>query len=81
MYKRQAVLTARGPDGRSRTVGLHLRARVPRLSALTVERVRIGGDGIAYEIVNRGTTTLVPRLAVRADGLLGLVLDLSLIHI
>ncbi|CCK29602.1 hypothetical protein BN159_5223 [Streptomyces davaonensis JCM 4913] len=72
---RSAEVTARGPDGSFRSVALHLRARVPQLSALTVERVRIGDDGITYEIVNRGTTRLVPRLAVRADGVLGPVLD------
>ncbi|MEU9730463.1 hypothetical protein [Streptomyces sp. NPDC048002] len=72
---RSAGITARAPDGRTQRVALHLRARVPRLSALTVERVRVRGDRIAYEIVNRGTTPLVPRLAVRADGLFGAVLD------
>ncbi|MGW7299284.1 hypothetical protein [Streptomyces sp. NPDC054829] len=72
---RSARLVARAPDGASRTVALHLRAEVPRLSALTVEHVRVDGDGITYEIVNRGTTALQPRLAVRADGLFGPVLD------
>jgi hypothetical protein len=35
----------------------------------------VRGDRIAYELVNRGTTTLVPKLAVRADGVAGPVLD------
>ncbi|OPG05316.1 hypothetical protein B1R27_21550, partial [Streptomyces sp. GKU 895] len=32
-------------------------------------------DRITYELVNRGTTSLAPRLAVHADGLLGPLLD------
>jgi hypothetical protein len=52
-----------------------LRIGGPRLAALTVEDVAVGAGGITYELVNRGTTTLVPRLAVRAEGLLGPVLD------
>ncbi|MER6674963.1 hypothetical protein [Streptomyces sp. NPDC000983] len=72
---RSAGITARAQDGGSQRVALHLRADVPRLSALTVERVRVRGDRITYEIVNRGTTTLVPRLAVRADGVFGTVLE------
>ncbi|MDO0933697.1 hypothetical protein QQY66_19145 [Streptomyces sp. DG2A-72] len=58
-------------DGRSRTVALRLRAVGPKLSALTVEHVAVGADGISYELVNRGTTALVPTLAVRADGVFG----------
>ncbi|MDT9701839.1 hypothetical protein [Streptomyces sp. P17] len=72
---RTADIVARGPGGSSDSVALHLRARVPRLSALTVERVKVTGSGISYEIVNRGTTTLEPRLAVRADGILGPLLN------
>ncbi|MEV0176559.1 hypothetical protein AB0I00_36310 [Streptomyces sp. NPDC050803] len=72
---RSARIVAKGSDGRSGAVHLHLRVRIPELAALTVEHVAVRGDRIAYEIVNRGTTTLVPRLAVRADGLFGRVLD------
>ncbi|WP_343246015.1 hypothetical protein, partial [Streptomyces sp. SID5785] len=62
--------------GRDAAVSVHLRVSGPTLSALTVERVRVvGGDAIRYDVVNRGNTTLRPRLTVRADGLLGAVLD------
>ncbi|MEB3963844.1 hypothetical protein OKJ48_26930 [Streptomyces kunmingensis] len=62
--------------GRTSGVSVHLRVSGPTLSALTVEHVRIvAGDRIAYDVVNRGNTTLTPRLAVKADGLLGSVLD------
>ncbi|MEV1022399.1 hypothetical protein [Streptomyces sp. NPDC050264] len=62
--------------GRTSGISVHLRVSGPTLSALTVEHVRVeGGDRIAYEVVNRGNTTLTPRLAVRADGLFGGVLD------
>ncbi|WP_210576385.1 hypothetical protein [Streptomyces sp. GESEQ-4] len=65
------AVVARDGDGRSRTVALRLRAVGPKLSALTVEHVAVGADGISYELVNRGTTALVPTLAVRADGVFG----------
>ncbi|WTV81269.1 hypothetical protein OG885_27035 [Streptomyces sp. NBC_00028] len=70
-----AELVARDADGRTLRVALHLRATVPRVSALTVEHVAVHPDRITYELVNRGTTALVPRLAVRVDGLLGPLLD------
>ncbi|MBC2908190.1 hypothetical protein [Streptomyces cupreus] len=72
---RSAGIVVCGPDGRSSSVTLHLRAEVPQLAALTVEQVKVTGAGISYEIVNRGTTTLEPRLAVRADGLFGPLLN------
>jgi hypothetical protein len=72
---RAAEIVARGTDGRTRRVALQVRVAVPELSALTVEHVSVRGDGIAYEVVNRGTTTLAPKLAVRADGLFGRLLD------
>ncbi|MFE7413658.1 COG1361 family protein [Streptomyces laurentii] len=57
-------------------VPLHLRVSGPRLAALTVEDVRVDRSGtVRYTLVNRGTTTLAPRLAIRADGVLGTVLD------
>ncbi|MFJ6086058.1 hypothetical protein ACIQI8_32180 [Streptomyces sp. NPDC092369] len=72
---RTGELVARDQDGRRASVPLRLRAAAPTLSALTVEHVTVHLDHIAYELVNRGTTVLVPRLAVHADGLLGAVLD------
>ncbi|GGX35977.1 COG1470 family protein [Streptomyces chryseus] len=61
--------------GRSADVPVHLRVSGPTLAALTVEDVTVEerGDGavIRYALVNRGNTALVPRLAVRAEGLLG----------
>ncbi|MEU5093928.1 hypothetical protein [Streptomyces sp. NPDC020996] len=72
---RAGEIVARDADGRSRSVPLRLRAGGPALSALTVENVTVRADGIAYALVNRGTTVLAPRLAVHADGLFGAVLD------
>ncbi|MFJ9040532.1 hypothetical protein ACIRF8_28620 [Streptomyces sp. NPDC102406] len=69
------TIVARGA-GRSSRVGVHLRVSGPTLAALTVEHVRVvAGDRITYDVVNRGNTTLTPRLTVRADGILGRVLD------
>jgi hypothetical protein len=62
-------------NGRDSGVSVHLRVSGPTLSALTVERVRVGGGRISYDLVNRGNTVLTPRLAVRADGVLGRALD------
>ncbi|MFF5497946.1 hypothetical protein [Streptomyces aquilus] len=70
-----ARLVARASDGTTRRVPVHLRATVPTVAALTVEHVRVHADRITYELVNRGTTPLAPRLAVHADGLLGPLLD------
>ncbi len=56
-------------------VRVHLRVSGPTLSAVTVEDVAIDGDWIAYSLVNRGNTVLAPKLAVRAEGLFGVVLD------
>ncbi|MGW2386619.1 hypothetical protein [Streptomyces sp. NPDC001658] len=72
---RTGAIVARDTAGRTGRVPLHLRSAVPVLSALTVEHLSLRPDGIAYELVNRGTTTLAPRLAVRVDGLLGPVLE------
>ncbi|WP_369034597.1 COG1470 family protein [Streptomyces adonidis] len=71
---RTATITARA-SGRTETVRVQLRVGGPRLPALTVEHVRVRGDRIAYELVNRGTTDLTPTLTVRADGVLGPLLD------
>ncbi|MER5207871.1 hypothetical protein [Streptomyces sp. NPDC002825] len=61
--------------GREVSVDLRLRVSGPRLAALTVEDVHVAGGAVRYTLVNRGTTVLAPRLAVRAEGLLGTVLD------
>ncbi|MFJ9179489.1 hypothetical protein [Streptomyces sp. NPDC102360] len=63
--------------GRDAGVSVHLRVSGPTLSALTVENVRVAKGAIAYDVVNRGNTTLSPRLAVRADGVLGATFDRS----
>ncbi|WP_405854025.1 hypothetical protein OG361_15740 [Streptomyces sp. NBC_00090] len=63
--------------GRELSVQLRLRVSGPRLAALTVEDVRVDDTtgALHYTLVNRGTTVLAPILAVRAEGLLGTVLD------
>ncbi len=63
--------------GRELRVDLRLRVSGPRLAALTVEDVHVdtATGSLRYTLVNRGTTVLAPRLAVRADGVLGTVLD------
>ncbi|CAM5233552.1 hypothetical protein [Streptomyces narbonensis] len=63
--------------GRELSVDLLLRVSGPRLAALTVEDVRVdeATGALRYTLVNRGTTVLAPTLAVRAEGLLGTVLD------
>ncbi|MEU3076758.1 hypothetical protein [Streptomyces laurentii] len=72
----RAEAAARTAAARTTVVPLHLRVSGPRLAALTVEDVRVDRSGtVRYTLVNRGTTTLAPRLAVRADGVLGTVLD------
>ncbi|MFF1545475.1 hypothetical protein [Streptomyces sp. NPDC058291] len=68
-------IVVRDSAGRESDVRLLVRVVGPRLAALTVEHVAVRGDRITYELVNRGTTVLVPRLAVHADGVLGAVLD------
>ncbi|MET9965609.1 hypothetical protein ABZZ80_06705 [Streptomyces sp. NPDC006356] len=72
---RTVEIVARDADGRERRVGIRVRVALPELSALTVEHVAVRGDGITYELVNRGTTTLAPKLAVHADGVFGRLLD------
>ncbi|MFD7817058.1 hypothetical protein ACFV6E_29670 [Streptomyces sp. NPDC059785] len=71
---RTGVIVASG-GGRSAAVRVRVGVTGPALSALTVEHVAVRADGIHYELVNRGTTVLAPRLAVRADGVFGTVLD------
>ncbi|MGW2863702.1 COG1470 family protein [Streptomyces sp. NPDC001205] len=64
-------------DGREVGVRVQLRVAGPTLSALTVEAVRVDKARglIRYALVNRGNTTLVPRLALHADGVFGRALD------
>ncbi|MFC9395675.1 hypothetical protein ACFTWS_21285 [Streptomyces sp. NPDC057027] len=61
--------------GREVRVDLRLRVSGPHLAALTVEDVHVDAGAVRYTLVNRGTTVLAPSLAVRAEGLLGTVLD------
>ncbi|MFF3912917.1 hypothetical protein ACFYZB_05400 [Streptomyces sp. NPDC001852] len=72
---RSGAVVARDTRGRTATVPIRLRVGGPALAALTVEHLAVHADSITYELVNRGTTVLVPRLAVRAEGVLGRVLD------
>ncbi|MFI5967684.1 hypothetical protein ACIA8J_36665 [Streptomyces asoensis] len=72
---RSAEVVVRDAGGRESALALLIRVGGPALAALTVEHVTVRGDRITYELVNRGTTALVPRLAVHADGVLGAVLD------
>ncbi|OKH97650.1 hypothetical protein A6A06_31140 [Streptomyces sp. CB02923] len=69
-----AALVAEG-HGRTAAVRVHLRVTGPALAALSVEEVAVerrgGAAVIRYVLVNRGNTTLTPRLAVDADGLFG----------
>jgi hypothetical protein len=72
---RAGSIVARDQDGRRATVPVRLRVGGPALSALTVEHMAVRGDRITYDLVNRGTTALVPSLAVHADGVFGPVLN------
>ncbi|MBZ4020266.1 COG1470 family protein, partial [Streptomyces purpurogeneiscleroticus] len=70
-----AALRVRDQRGAERAVRVHLRVSGPTLAALAVENVSVADRGgaavIRYDLANRGNTTLDPRVAVRADGLLG----------
>ena len=72
---RTATIIARDASGREATARLQLHVSGPTLSALTVEHVAVHGDRITYELVNRGTTPLTPKLAVHATGTFGTLLD------
>ncbi|MGW7413893.1 COG1470 family protein [Streptomyces sp. NPDC054863] len=65
------AIVASAPDGRAQRTAVQLRVSGPTLAALSVEDVRIGDGVIRYALVNRGNTTLVPHVAVRAEGLFG----------
>ncbi|MER8269040.1 hypothetical protein ABT007_33195 [Streptomyces griseus] len=56
-------------------VPVRVRIGGPTLAALTVEDVEISGGTIRYALVNRGNAVLEPRLAVRAEGMFGRLLD------
>ncbi|MDH2389860.1 hypothetical protein QCN29_13865 [Streptomyces sp. HNM0663] len=66
---------ARAQQARTQEVRIRLRVAGPTLAALTVEDVSIRAGEIHYTLVNRGNTVLAPRLALRAEGLFGTVLD------
>lgn len=70
-----ATIVARDARGREVTARLQLHVSGPMLSALTIEHVAVHGDRITYELVNRGTTPLAPKLAVHATGVFGTLLD------
>lgn len=72
---RSGAVVVRDAQGRTATVPLRLRVGGPALAALTVEHLAVHAHSITYDLVNRGTTVLVPTLSVRADGVLGRVLD------
>lgn len=61
--------------GKEVRVPVRVRIGGPTLAALTVEDIGISGGTIRYALVNRGNAMLTPRLAVRADGLFGTLLD------
>ncbi|MEU2516181.1 COG1470 family protein [Streptomyces syringium] len=73
-----AAVVATG-DGRRVRVPMAVRVSGSALPALTVEHVRVSGTGgsavIRYALVNRGNTTLAPRLTIRAKGHFGEVLN------
>ncbi|MFE2293450.1 hypothetical protein [Streptomyces sp. NPDC059452] len=61
--------------GEEKRVRVRVRIGGPTLTALTVEDVEVSGRTIRYALVNRGNAPLRPRLAVRADGVFGPLLD------
>ncbi|MEW1615529.1 MULTISPECIES: hypothetical protein [unclassified Streptomyces] len=61
--------------GEERRVPVRVRVGGPTLAALTVEDVEVSARTIRYALVNRGNAVLRPRLAVRADGMFGTLLD------
>ncbi|MGW1205181.1 hypothetical protein [Streptomyces cyaneofuscatus] len=68
-------IVASADGGEERRVPVRVRVGGPTLAALTVEDVEVSGRTIRYALVNRGNTPLRPRLAVRADGVFGTLLD------
>ncbi|WP_199272721.1 COG1470 family protein [Streptomyces broussonetiae] len=72
---RSGAVVVRDARGRTASVPVRLRVGGPVLAALTVEHLAVHAHSMTYDLVNRGTTVLVPTLAVRADGVFGRVLD------
>ncbi|MFJ7329585.1 hypothetical protein ACIQVN_25505 [Streptomyces cyaneofuscatus] len=68
-------IVASADGGVERRVPVRVRVGGPTLAALSVEDVEVSGRTIRYALVNRGNTPLRPRLAVRADGVFGVLLD------
>ncbi|MEU5458853.1 hypothetical protein AB0895_15745 [Streptomyces globisporus] len=68
----EAVATGGGEEIR---VPVRVRTIGPTLAALGVEDVEVSGGTIRYALVNRGNAMLRPRLAVRAEGVFGTLLD------
>ncbi|MFF9637974.1 hypothetical protein ACF1D2_25770 [Streptomyces bacillaris] len=68
-------IVAAAGGGTERRVPVRVRVGGPTLAALTVEDVEVSGGTVRYALVNRGNTPLRPRLAVRADGVFGVLLD------
>ncbi|ALU94214.1 MULTISPECIES: COG1470 family protein [Streptomyces] len=68
----EAVATGGGEEIR---VPVRVRTVGPTLAALGVEDVQVSGGTIRYALVNRGNAMLRPRLAVRAEGVFGTLLD------
>ncbi|MFJ2853037.1 COG1361 family protein [Streptomyces rubiginosohelvolus] len=68
----EAVATGGGEEIR---VPVRVRTVGPTLAALGVEDVEVSGGTIRYALVNRGNAVLRPRLAVRAEGVFGTLLD------
>ncbi|MFF3030519.1 hypothetical protein ACFVS7_05800 [Streptomyces rubiginosohelvolus] len=68
----EAVATGGGEEIR---VPVRVRTVGPTLAAIGVEDVEVSGGTIRYALVNRGNAMLRPRLAVRAEGVFGTLLD------
>ncbi|MCK1796946.1 hypothetical protein MTQ01_13160 [Streptomyces sp. XM4193] len=63
-----------GPGG-AVDVPLRLRVTGRTLPALALQDVRIDGERVRYTLVNRGNTVLSPKLALKADGWRGTVVE------
>lgn len=68
-------IVAAAGGGEEKRVPVRVRVGGPTLAALTVEDVEVAGRTVRYALVNRGNVPLRPRLAVRADGVFGELLD------
>lgn len=68
--ERTATITA-AAGGSEKAVRVRLRVSGPEVAALTVEDVSFSDGSVHYTLVNRGNTTLSPRVSLRTDGLFG----------